>query len=53
VVIDRGDEVVFKSVKPFTETSFESLDAPSIYAGPPLTLEDIDRAVANEAGKRR
>ena len=53
VVIDRGDEVLLRPVKPFTETSFESLDAPSVYAGPPLTLEDIDRAVANEVGKRR
>ena len=53
VVIDRGDEVVLKPVKPFTETSFEPPDTPSIYAGPPLTIEDMDRAVAIEAGKRR
>ena len=53
VVIDRGDEVALKPVKPFAETSFEPLDAPSVYAGRPLSLEEMDRAVAIEAGKRR
>ena len=53
MVIDRGDEVVLKPVKPFAETSFESPNMPPLYAGPPLTLKDMDRAVAIEAGKRR
>lgn len=53
VVIDRGDAVLLKPVKPFPETSFEPPDAPSVYAGPTLSLEDMDRAVAVEAGKRR
>ncbi len=53
MVIDRGDAVLLKPVKPFPETSFESPDAPSVYTGQPLTLDDMDRAIAVEAGKRK
>ena len=53
VVIDRGSEVVLTPVKPFEETSFESPDAPRIYTGTTLSLEEMDMAIASEAGKRR
>ena len=53
VVIDRGDEVVIKSIEPFAATNFESPDAPSVYTGRPLTLDDMDRAITVEAGKRK
>jgi bifunctional DNA-binding transcriptional regulator/antitoxin component of YhaV-PrlF toxin-antitoxin module len=51
IVIDRGDAVVLKPVKPFKETSFESPDASSVYAGSPLSFDDMDQAVAIEAGR--
>ena len=53
VVIDTGAEVVIKQHKPFAETTFESPETPSAYKGTPLSLEDMDRAVAVEAGKHR
>lgn len=53
VVIDRGDEVVIKSMEPFTATTFESPDAPSVYRGRPLTQDDMDRAITVEAGARK
>jgi len=53
MVIDRGDAVLLKPVKPFIVTSFEPPDTPSLYAGPPLSLEEMDQALAIEAGKRR
>jgi AbrB family looped-hinge helix DNA binding protein len=53
IVIDRGDAVLLKSVKPFKETSFESPDASSVYAGSPLSFEDMDQAVAIEAGRHK
>lgn len=53
VVIDRGDEVVIKSAEPFAATTFESCAAPSTYKGKRLSLADMDRAVAAEAGKQK
>ena len=53
IVIDRGDEVVIKSAEPFAATSFESPDTPPVYKGKRLSLADMDRAVAAEAGKRK
>lgn len=52
VVIDRGHEVVIKSSEPFTATTFESPDAPSVYQGQSLTLDDMEQAMAHEAGTR-
>jgi len=52
LVIDRGNEVVIKSSAPFEATSFESPDSPSVYQGQPLTLDDMERAVADEAGSK-
>ena len=51
VIIDRGDEVVLKSAEPFATTAFEAPDAPSVYQGKRLSLADMDRAIAVEAGK--
>lgn len=53
IIIDRGDEVVIKSAEPFAATTFEVHDAPSVYQGKPLSLADMDRAIANEAGSRK
>jgi AbrB family looped-hinge helix DNA binding protein len=53
VVIDRGDEVVIKAAEPFAATCFESPDAPSVYKEKRLTLADMDRAIAAEAGQRK
>lgn len=53
VVIDRGDEVVIKSAEPFAATAFESPDTPSVYHGTRLSLADMARAIAVEAGKHR
>lgn len=53
LVIDRGDEVILKSAEPFAATNFESYNDPSVYSGPPLTLADMDRAVAAEAGRQK
>jgi len=53
VVIDRGDEVVLKTAEPFAATSFESIDAPSVYKGKRLSIADMDSAIAAEAGKEK
>lgn len=53
VVVERDSEVVIKAAKPFAATRLESPDTPSVYKGKPLTIEDMDRAIEAEAGKRR
>ena len=53
IVIDRGDEVVIKAAEPFVATCFEPVDAPSVYQGKRLSLADMDRAIAAEAGKQK
>ncbi len=53
IVIDRGDAVLLKPVKPFPETSFEPPGTRSVYSGPPLSFDDMDQAVAIEAGRHR
>lgn len=53
VIIDRGDEVVIKSAEPFAATTFEAPHSLSVYAGKRLSLDDMDQAVACEAGKRK
>jgi AbrB family looped-hinge helix DNA binding protein len=52
VVIERGNDVIIRAAKPFVESSLEPADSPSVYSGKPLTIEDMDRAIAAEAGKR-
>lgn len=51
VIIDRGSELVIKPTKVFAPTELESPDAPSIYQGKPLSLEEMERAIVAEAGK--
>lgn len=53
VIIDRGTEVVLKPTTPFEPTEFEEPDAPSVYSGKRLSLADMDRAIAREAGVRK
>lgn len=53
VIIDRGTELVIKPTRVFAPTDLESPDAPSVYKGKPLSLEEMERAVMIEAGKRR
>lgn len=37
----------------FTPSQLESLDAPSVYQGKPLSLEEMDRVIRIEAGKQK
>ncbi len=37
----------------FPVTQLESPDAPSVYKGKPLTLEEMDAAIEAEAGKHK
>jgi AbrB family looped-hinge helix DNA binding protein len=53
VIIDRGTELIIKPARVFPVTELESPDAPSVYSGKPLSLEDMERAVLSEAGKHR
>lgn len=53
VIIDRGAELVIKPAKAFPPTEVESVDTPSVYQGRPLTLEEMEQAVALKAGKHR
>jgi AbrB family looped-hinge helix DNA binding protein len=53
VIIDRGTELVIRPTRVFPPTDLEPADAPSVYGGKPLTLEEMDRAIMAEAGKRR
>jgi AbrB family looped-hinge helix DNA binding protein len=53
VIIDTGTEVIIKQNKPFAATTFEAPEAHSVYRGKPLSLEEMDTAVAVEAGKHR
>jgi AbrB family looped-hinge helix DNA binding protein len=53
IVIDRGTELVIKPTRVFPSTELESPDSPSVYRGKPLSLEDMERAILAEAGKRR
>lgn len=53
VIIDRGSELVIKPVRVFPPAELESPDAPSVYKGKPLSLEDMERTIMAEAGKRK
>jgi AbrB family looped-hinge helix DNA binding protein len=53
VVLERDSEVVIKAANPFASTRLEQPDTPSVYTGKPLTIKEMDLAVAAEAGKRR
>lgn len=53
VIIDRGAELVIKPTRVFPPTELEPSDAPSVYKGKPLSLEEMERAVMVEAGKQK
>ena len=53
VILERDSDVIIRAARPFAETVLEPADAPSVYTGAPLTIEDMDQAIAAEAGKRR
>jgi len=53
VVIDRGTELIVKPARVFPRTDLESPDAPSIYKGKPLSVEEMKQAVMAEAGKHK
>jgi AbrB family looped-hinge helix DNA binding protein len=48
-VDDLGDAVVLRPAKPFRPTTFEEVRGCLKYDGPPLTIEEMDEAVAREA----
>ncbi len=52
VVIDRGSEVVLKPATPFTPTEFESPDRRPVSPVKRLSLADMDRVIAAEAGNK-
>ena len=45
----RGDVVVLRPIKPFPPTTIEDVYGCLKYDGPPLTIEEMDEAVAREA----
>ncbi len=53
VILERDSEVVITAARPFAASRLEPSDTPSVYTGKPLTIEDMDRAIEAEAGKRR
>jgi AbrB family looped-hinge helix DNA binding protein len=53
LVMDTEEGVVIKPLKPFAATTFESPELSTVYKGGPLSLEEMDRAVAVEAGNHR
>lgn len=53
VILERDSDVIIRAARPFAETLLEPADAAPVYSGTPLTIEDMDRAIAAEAGKRR
>ena len=53
VIIDRGTELVITPTRVFPPSALEPPDAPSVYRGKPLSLEEMERAVMVEAGKHK
>ena len=48
-VEDQGDAVVLRRPNPFPRTTFEDVRGCLKYDGPPLTIEEMDEAVAEHA----
>ncbi|WP_305046912.1 AbrB/MazE/SpoVT family DNA-binding domain-containing protein [Geoalkalibacter sp.] len=53
IIIERGSELIIKPARVFPPSELEAADAPSVYQGKTLSLEDMDQAVYDEAGKHR
>ena len=52
-IIDRGSELIIKPTRIFPPTELEPADAPSVYRGKPLSLEEMDEAVSRESGNHK
>jgi AbrB family looped-hinge helix DNA binding protein len=48
-VEDRGNAVMLRPAKPFPPTKFEDVRGCLKHEGPPITIEEMDEAVAREA----
>ena len=48
LVIDTVEGVIIKPLKPFAATTFAPPELSTVYKGSPLSLEEMDRAVAIE-----
>jgi AbrB family looped-hinge helix DNA binding protein len=46
---DQGDAVLLRLTNPFPRTTFEEVRGCLKYDGPPLTIKDMDEAVARAA----
>ena len=53
VVLERDNDVIIRATRPFAGSVLEPADNPAVYSDTPLTMEDMDRAIAAEAGKQR
>ena len=53
IIIERGGELVIKPSRVFPATELEPPEAPSVYRGKPLSVEEMDQAVLAEAAKHR
>jgi AbrB family looped-hinge helix DNA binding protein len=53
IVEDRGDAVALRPARPFPPTTVDDLVGCTGYAGPRLSLEEMDAAIAEEARTRR
>jgi len=52
-VVDKVHSVVLRLARPFPRTKLSDLFGRLKYHGPPLSVEDMDAAVAREAKRRR
>jgi AbrB family looped-hinge helix DNA binding protein len=52
VVEETADGVLLRAARLFPETRMEDLAGSLRYSGPPLTLEEMDAAVTEEARRR-
>ncbi|MDO3378735.1 AbrB/MazE/SpoVT family DNA-binding domain-containing protein [Geoalkalibacter halelectricus] len=53
IIIERGSELIIRPARVFPPSELEAPDAPSVYQGKALSLEEMDQAVRDEAGKHR
>lgn len=47
VVIDTGDGIILKPATPFKESTIESVAGCLQYEGKPITIEEMDEAIAD------
>lgn len=53
IIIERGSELIIKPARVFPPSELEAPDAPSIYQGKTLSLDDMEQAIRDEAGRHR